>query len=165
MKNLRIQYSFFYLTVLFFLLPVLPGCSRNQPLDIRAGEEICKHCHMTVADLRFNAQLLTDKGKRLQFDSLECLGAYLKEIGGIPEHVWVSALDRGGDWIPLREAHIRHARAIRSPMGGHLAAYGDRKAMDLAIQEEGGREVSVRELASHDLAFWKDTFEEKVQRR
>ena len=54
------------------------ACSQ-KPAEIRYGEDQCIHCHMTITDSRFVAEIVTAKGKALKFDAIECMVSYLKD--------------------------------------------------------------------------------------
>lgn len=63
---------------LLFILCVVVSCAPEQK-PIPYGAANCAHCNMTVADNRYGAELVNDKGKAYFFDSSECLMAYVNE--------------------------------------------------------------------------------------
>lgn len=65
------------------LAAVGAGCGHPAPRALKLGEESCTHCHMTLEDPRFGAELVTTTGKVLAFDDAGCLATFLS-TGGIP---------------------------------------------------------------------------------
>ena len=103
---------------------VLAACSRG-PLPIAYGEEECGYCRMEVTDPRFGAQLVTARGKRHTFDSIECLADYVAsaERRGPAGLAWVADYLRPGVMLPAERArYVRLAGAAGSPMGQGLVA-------------------------------------------
>ena len=63
----------------FLVLNLIVGCVNTDPVLIEVGQERCAHCRMDIADMRFNTQLVTKKGKRYHFDSIECMVSWIKD--------------------------------------------------------------------------------------
>ena len=62
-----------------FGLVLVLGCSPRGPKDIRLGEELCDHCHMTIVDPAFAGQLVTRTGRVYVFDDFAGLAAFQRE--------------------------------------------------------------------------------------
>ena len=58
-------------------------------------------------------------------DSIECLAAYVRDRDHASEthSLWVTPYDAPETLVPLADAFVVHSPAIRSPMGGGLAAF------------------------------------------
>lgn len=127
---------------------LVSGCA-VEPRPIAYGEEACHHCMMTIADVRFGAEVVSEKGKVLVFDSIECLGAYLDESEDEHASIWVTDMINPGTLIPAASAFYAESEAIRSPMGGRIAAFASEADRDRTL-DEGGRALTwseVRELS------------------
>src|SRR5690606_30570495 len=57
------------------LLLLFTAC-KPEAQAIDYGFDSCTHCKMTIADNRYGAELVTQKGKVYKFDAVECLTAY-----------------------------------------------------------------------------------------
>lgn len=76
------------------------------------NKQVCAHCHMVLSDPSFAAQLVTADGRRLYFDDVGCLAAYLHESPRPVARSWVRA--RAG-WVEAGAA--RFSSGASSPMG------------------------------------------------
>ena len=61
------------------LVMYLTACNSFNPEPIKLNVDNCEHCKMTVADLRFAAELITEKGRVYKFDDIDCLISYKNE--------------------------------------------------------------------------------------
>lgn len=126
---------------LIFILLILPGCS-VEPKPIPYGEANCAHCNMTVADNRFGAELINDKGKPYFFDSTECLAAFINEqpeLGKNAAYLMVTDFTNPNQLIEAPKAHFLQSRELPSPMGMFLTAVADEATAKKMQQEHGGR--------------------------
>lgn len=103
------------------LLLFVLACSARRPRDIVYGGEGCNHCHMTIADPRFSAELLTRTGKALTFDDVGCMARWLAENPAERSTAWVvSFVD--GEWLPAETAIFLKSNSFHTPMSSGLAA-------------------------------------------
>lgn len=127
------------------------GCSTG-PRPLNYGEDICAHCRMTVSDARFGAELVTERGKVLPFDSIECLGAYLASTGETDGSVWVTDMVER-ELIEASGAYYAQSASIHSPMGKNLGAFSSAAERNTFIAENDGTPLSwsdVRMRTAHD---------------
>lgn len=144
MKNLT-----FYLFGLM-VLAVLAGCQAEQK-PIPYGAANCAHCNMTVADNRYGAELVNDKGKAFFFDSAECLLAYANEQPEQTEKaafLLVSDYTKPGELINAREAYFLQSAKLPSPMGYYLTTIAQEAEAAKMQQEYGGRLLTWNEAAT-----------------
>ncbi|WP_161890155.1 nitrous oxide reductase accessory protein NosL [Pontibacter russatus] len=130
-----------YLTGLLLLLLLLAGC-KVEPKPIAYGAANCAHCSMTVADNRYGAELVNDKGKAYFFDSAECLAAYINEQpeqGQKAAFLLVTDYARPGQLVDARAAYFLQSEALPSPMGMNLTALADAATAGKMQQEHGGQ--------------------------
>jgi copper chaperone NosL len=142
MKPLKSLVSF------MLIVALLTSCS-VEPKPIPYGEANCAHCNMTVADNRFGAELVNDKGKAIYFDSSECLAAFVNEQpeqGNKAAYLMVTDYTNPNQIINAREAHFLQSRELPSPMGMFLTAYADAGAAQKMQQEHGGRLLNWEEV-------------------
>jgi copper chaperone NosL len=106
-------------------LLALAACAEPHPFPIVLGEDGCDHCHMTLVDPRFTAELLTTTGKGYRFDDIGCLAAFLAE-GSVPKEregqAWVNDFLHPGQWLPAQQAVYLRTDSLRTPMGSGLIA-------------------------------------------
>ncbi len=137
MKNIKV----YLLHSLVLILFLTAGCS-PEPKPIAYGAANCTHCNMTVADNRYGAELVNDKGKAYFFDSAECLMAYANEQPEQTENaafLLVTDFTRPGELIDATKATYLQTIALPSPMGMYMTAIEDQATAAKMQQEHGGR--------------------------
>lgn len=143
--------------VLVILLGVLSACSvPDKPIDIKPNQHSCSFCMMGIADMRFRGQIITPKGKRHHFDSLECMAAWSADK---PKHVhssWVGNHSKNGEWIHLDSAKILQSEKLKSPMGAGLAAFGTEVESKKAAGLFKAKSLSKIQLKKHIIDWRKD---------
>lgn len=104
------------------------ACSTSQPEPIKLNVDQCDHCKMTVADLRFTSELITDKGRVYKFDDIACLLAYKKGNAEQQEKIFVADYNQPDDFLDAVNAIYVKGENIQSPMNGMVAAFADENA-------------------------------------
>jgi len=112
-------------TWLVAALAIGAGCGDPAPRALVPGSDVCTHCQMTVADLRFGGELVTRTGRVLPFDDAGCLAAWLA-TGGTPEAEIHATLVVDylvpGSLLPAAEAIFLRSDSLRTPMDYQLVA-------------------------------------------
>src|SRR5690606_39410929 len=68
------------------------------------SEDHCTHCRMSIADPKFGAELVTQKGRVFKFDALECLVPYLQDNSQERyAHILAISYDEPGQLKPVYE--------------------------------------------------------------
>ena len=101
------------------------ACGTPGPAPIAFGQVACEHCHMTIADPRFAAELVTRTGKVYAFDDAGCLATFTVTGPVSPERVqsaWVTDFRHPGTLIPAQDAAFLRTEQVRTPMGSNLLA-------------------------------------------
>jgi len=101
------------------------ACGTPGPTPIAWGVAACDHCHMTIVDQRFAAELVTRTGKVYAFDDAGCLAAFAVSGPVGPEQVrsaWVTDFRQAGTLIPAQDAIFLRTDAVRTPMSSNLLA-------------------------------------------
>lgn len=101
---------------------VAAGCAAQTP-SIAFGVTVCDECRMVISDRRFGAALVTEHGKALHFDSIDCLNRYQAKATAVASAKWVVDANAPGTLIPWDSAVIEDSETLHPPMG-RLVAYG-----------------------------------------
>ena len=116
------------------------ACGTPGPRPLAFGQESCGHCHMTLADPRFAAELVTRTGKTIPFDDIGCLATFIA-TGGIPRDavhsLWVHDVTRPDSLLPLTSLVLLHQDSIATPMDHGVVAVRPGRADSLRAQVNG----------------------------
>jgi copper chaperone NosL len=122
-------------------LLALLGCARPAPRPLAYGAENCRHCHMTITDPRFAAELVTRTGKVYVFDDVGCLAAFAGE-GTVPsvdvEGLWVADYLAPDSLLDARQAVFLQVESLATPMRSGLAALRSGPSADSLRARLGG---------------------------
>jgi copper chaperone NosL len=123
--------------LLALTLAVATGCAARTPRAIAWGREACAHCHMTLADHRFAAELLTRAGRAVVFDDIGCLAAWMRDNPAPGASAWVANFTSPDAWLRADSAMYLRTESLGTPMGSGLAALRPSEA-DSVRQAMGG---------------------------
>ena len=120
---------------------MLAACGVAGPVALGWGTDACRHCHMTLADRRFGAEVITTHGRALPFDDAGCAANHLvagetpaTEVGS----VWVIDYNRPDTLISAATATFVRSEGFGTPMGSGVVALADRAAAErLAAERQG----------------------------
>jgi len=127
----------------------LIACTRPAPRPIAYGDEACRHCHMTIADPRFAAELVTATGKVYVFDDVGCLTAFVQEGTVPPKQVrglWVYDYLQPDSLLDARQAIYLRVDSLATPMASHLVALRAGPAADSVRSRLGGTLIAWEQL-------------------
>lgn len=108
-----------------FVAVIAVACSKPGPTPVPLGTTACEHCHMTIADPRFAAELVSRTGKVFYFDDAGCLARFAVSGAMPPERVhsaWVTDFRAPGTLVPAQDALYLHTDQVQTPMGYNLLA-------------------------------------------
>jgi copper chaperone NosL len=134
-----------------------------SPRAVQRADDRCPACGMAVMDARFAAQAVTDGGRVLMYDAVECLADHRNgHAGPVPtiEVEWLA--DRGASapdeavWRDAEASTVLYHPRLRTPMGGGLAAF-DTAAAAWAFAQASS-------LADPTLLSWAEVLEQGVDR-
>ena len=116
--------------VFVLMLPAvifLNSCISQEPSEIELHSEECVYCIMVISDERFPAQLVSDKGKSYNFDSIECMAAFEYQNPEIADGAkfYLTDYTQPDDWQNLEEVTIYRSDEVQSPMGLSLFAIAE----------------------------------------
>ena len=119
---------------------VLFSACRSAPEAIVVGEDHCDLCHMQIADARFGAEVITEKGRVMKFDSVSCLAGYL--ASNHPAQVLVSDFLHPGKLIPVERAQFLRMKKMNGPMGPAVVASEDENGLRQLQESQEGEKVT-----------------------
>jgi copper chaperone NosL len=134
---------------------ILAACRTPGPRPIAYWTEACEHCHMTIADPRFAAQLVTHTGLIYSFDDPACLATFMN-AGSVPagrvSSIWVSEFLHPDRMVDGRSASYLRRPGLSTPMASGLAAFSTRAEADSVRVAEGGTIMTWAEVRA---ASWR----------
>ncbi len=102
----------------------LASCNNSSSQPIKINVDKCDYCAMTIADVRFCAELITQKGRCYKFDDLACLLNYKKEKTKLEfKKFFLNTYIANHQLIDASKAFYVQNENFRSPMGGNFAAF------------------------------------------
>jgi copper chaperone NosL len=124
------------------------SCAAPHPRSIAYGTETCRHCHMTIADPRYAAELVTKKGMVFVFDDVGCLASFVasgKVQASDIHSICVNDFLSPDSMLRARDAVYLKVDSLQTPMGSHLVAlrWADAERMRRLL---GGKIVSWEHL-------------------
>lgn len=103
---------------------LLISCNQQEPVPIKLHKDACDFCKMTIADGRFAAELITDKGKVFKFDDLSCMIRFSNENKKqVYTQKYVNDYTKNNILINAESALFIYSPNVRSPMRGDVAAF------------------------------------------
>jgi copper chaperone NosL len=117
-------------SVLLFLLSLsFLSCSNNtKAVPIKLNVDNCDFCKMSIADGKYGAEVLTEKGRTYKFDDIMCMMNYCKENSNTKiSAYYVHDFIQDNVLIPVTTAHFISGSTIESPMRGGIVAFSSEK--------------------------------------
>ncbi len=134
------------------LLILATACSQ-EPAVIHYGSDECAHCKMMITDEQFASQIVTDKGKALKFDAIECMAVYQRENADELQGAirYVSDYNQPGNWLKAKEAQFVKSEVVNSPMGESLLAFPSQEEAKKHITERPGQLLGWSEVSQIEM--------------
>jgi copper chaperone NosL len=98
---------------------------RVNPKPIQVGD-LCAHCKMPIADVKFAGELVTTKGKIYTFDDMACVkqfSAYLQQQNIDLKMVLAVDHAHAPNLIAVQDAFLLRSESLPSPMNGGIAVF------------------------------------------
>lgn len=131
------------------LLLAAAACGAPGPRPLAYGTEQCTHCHMTLADPRFSAELVTTTGRVIPFDDVGCLATFIA-TRGIPDEqihsLWVSEFLPPHTLLDASRAVFLRSDSVRTPMDYGIVALAPGPRADSVRMGQGGELLSWEEV-------------------
>lgn len=135
-------------TISLFAL-LFSSCSK-EPQPIEFGVDNCDHCMMNISDVRYGAELITQKGKIYKFDDMYCMKVFLQDEIVAKDQVhslWLVDFEATEQLIPAEKSYLLYNSELKSPMGSNTAAFADEATRQQQHSEHSGT-----------MLLWKDYF-------
>ncbi|MEQ9299493.1 MAG: nitrous oxide reductase accessory protein NosL [Cyclobacteriaceae bacterium] len=127
---------------------ILVGCSISTE-PIVYGEDGCHFCKMGIVDQRYGAELVTDKGKIMKFDAIECMVNFQRSKEQEYAFTVVNTLDQPATLQPAVSSYFLVSKKLPSPMGMYLTGFTTLQQAVEAKKQFGGNIYSWDELNEH----------------
>ena len=133
---------------------VIVGCSQ-KPEPINYGEDGCHHCKMTIMDNRYGSEIVTEKGKVLKFDAIECMLNFRHEnsMDHKKSLFLVTDFTNPGNLIEAGSAYYLRSPGLPSPMGMFLTSCSSEQEANDLKEAHQGTVYSWQNLKSEFLDF------------
>lgn len=102
---------------------LLVSCNSNEPKPIKLNSDTCDFCKMTIANGKFGAELITQKGRHYKFDDVSCMIQFSKSSVVPTQFYFVSDYVKENNLIPAESSFFVKGGTINSPMRGNCAAF------------------------------------------
>lgn len=140
------------------LLAIACGAGEPRPVPLVLDEDACSHCRMAISQREFAAEAVTPGGRVERFDDIGCLLDWRRKQE-VPESTGFFVVDFDtGDWLDATEAVYVRSRAIPTPMGSGLVAFGSRDAAAAASRRLGLGEGAA---GADTILDWRDLTRER----
>lgn len=131
-----------------FALPLLNSCNAG-PEVITAGKDNCYFCKMTITDEKYDAELVTKKGKVYKFDDIHCLLSFAK-TGAVSaaeiKDYYLADFTGQHQLIKASESLLLKGGDVHGPMNGDVIAFGNRDSLKKIAGELNASEVNWNDL-------------------
>lgn len=125
------------------------SCGDDKAVPIKLNVDNCDYCKMGIADGKYGAEVITQKGRVYKFDDIACMTSYCKEnhttkFKGyyIHDHAQENIL------IPAETAFFITGGAIKTPMHGEVVGFSEEDKAKEFLIKYGAEKVE-----------WKDVLE------
>lgn len=114
------------MTLLFLFFSALNACAQKLPEPININQDACSHCHMSIADKKFSAELITEKNRIYKFDDIRCMLS-MKQSNEQMKNAsyWVSDYMHADTMIPADKAIFVQSSSLNTPMNGNIIAFSN----------------------------------------
>jgi len=129
------------------------GAGEPQPVPLVLDEDACSFCRMAISQREFAAEAVTRSGRVERFDDIGCLLDWRRRRE-VPEGTAFFVVDfDSAEWLDAQDAAYLRSRAIPTPMGSGLVAFGSRDAA-VAARERLGLGEDRTASASGQVIAW-----------
>ncbi len=114
------------------------SCQKSGPKEILIGKDQCDNCKMTITELKYATELITEKGRAYKFDDLSCMTMYENSNPDKAKNATTYVIDfPSGKFLETEKATFIKGGSIKSPMGGNTQAYQNKTAAEKAAANLG----------------------------
>lgn len=116
--------------------------------EIQLGRDHCYSCKMSISDLKFAVVILTNKGRSLTFDDVQCMKNYLgtsQESADVRE-IYVSDFSGNHRLLPAKKAYFFTSAYMISPMHGNVASFSQLSELKNLAKAMPGKQITWKSL-------------------
>ena len=127
---------------------LLTSCQAKME-PIQMGKDHCMFCKMTLTDVRYGVEVITHKGKLFIFDEIHCfVSAEKKDLIQSEDIKEIYFTDYAGKHQLIRSEACFYLRSpeLKSPMGGHMAAFSSQDSLRKYRIAMQGQEIKLHEF-------------------
>ncbi len=100
------------------------SCNGNEPKPIKLNADICDFCKMTISNVKFATELITQKGRAYKFDDVSCMIKYAKQNTVVlVKHFYVTNYLDENQLLAVENGFYLIGGTINAPMGGKVAVF------------------------------------------
>lgn len=115
--------------LILFLSFSFLSCAKTEAVPIKLNVDTCDFCKMSIADGKYGAEVITEKGRTYKFDDISCMLKYSKENSNTKiAAYYANDYAQNNILIPAETAHFISGSEILSPMRGGIIAFSDANA-------------------------------------
>ena len=124
---------------------------QSGPIPIKYGQDACDFCRMTLSDDRFGCEWVNAKGKVSRFDDIHCLAAWMHraQINSNDGMIYFTDFANPGTLHEAARMSLLKSDALKSPMGGNIAAFSSKKDLERFKEKFPGKEIRLTEALIH----------------
>ena len=125
------------------------SCSERGPQNVTLNKDMCAHCKMTITNVHFATQLITQKGRHNLFDDIICMSDFVRENPDVEYDLFYAAdFSKPSHFVDVEKALFFESDSLRSPMGGNIAAFASKDSLSTYMQKFGGNEIQWSSISS-----------------
>ncbi len=142
-RSVKIRKSAPTVAAMLLSVSMFTSCS-SAPEPLQTGKDACAYCKMTIADVRFGAELVTSTGKKYKFDDINCMSLFMKTLETIvaeEAHKYVTDYCGKHDLVEVDKSFLLSNSEIQCPMQGHLIAFSCQDSLKTVMTIHKGEET------------------------
>lgn len=134
-------------TAMVVLLLALASCGKRGPVPIMPSVDQCAFCKMTISDVKYGAEAITDKGRIYKFDDIACMRNYSNENTQIQiAAYYVSDFGDSSRLIAAKEASFISGGSIVTPMHGDIIAFSSAEEASATAKAMGATPITWQKI-------------------
>jgi copper chaperone NosL len=133
--------------VMSFILLLATSCN-SGPSPLVPGKDNCQFCKMTISDIRFGAEIITEKGKIFKFDDPQCAISFLNSKSDHSfkvREIYFTDFSDKHNLIESKKTFFLKSEALKAPMGGNFICFTNLDSLKQVMKEYPG-----------SIAYWND---------
>jgi copper chaperone NosL len=130
LKNKKLKSNNLALILLLSISFIVSSCGKKS-IFIDYGKVDCDYCKMKIMDSKFGVLIFNEKGRKFQFDDINCFHRYEEESKFKSQETYVSCKNEPGKLVPIENAYFIQSEMLKTPMASGFAAYSNKEAASI----------------------------------